>query len=237
MSQRRGGAKQQQHKLVLTYHIQPQLGAQLVPQLLKRHSTEEVWSSAGHKMVLTYNIPPQLKLGLCQTWRTADTTVLAARLQNVQTVSKVGCTLTYDIQPQLGAQLIPERVVGVVAAPHRVEVQLLHQPDVLRMMHFRMTLGYDLQAAAARHRVEVQLLHQPDVLHQWQFADTAKVSKLLQLMHRNALQYSCFISRMSCGLRCGWADNARQVRNVRGARARHAVESSCFIHQIPQKQT
>lgn len=155
-------------------------------------------------MVLTYNTQPQLELGLCQTWRTADTTVLAARLQNVQTVSKVGCTLTYDIQPQLGAQLIPERVVGVVAAPHRVEVQLLHQPDVL---------------------------------HQWQFADTAKVSKLLQLMHRNALQYSCFISRMSCGLRCGWADNARQVRNVRGARARHAVESSCFIHQIPQKQT
>ena len=38
--------------------------------------------------------------------------------------------LVYDIKPVLVGQLIPIRVVGVVAGPDRIDVELLHQADV-----------------------------------------------------------------------------------------------------------
>lgn len=49
--------------------------------------------------------------------------------------------LTYHVQPQFGAQLVPEGVVGVMAAPHRIKVELLHQPDVLRASCAGMRAG------------------------------------------------------------------------------------------------
>ena len=41
-------------------------------------------------------------------------------------------SLTHDVEAVLAAQLVPERVVGVVAAAHCVEVEALHQADVLQ---------------------------------------------------------------------------------------------------------
>jgi len=41
-------------------------------------------------------------------------------------------TLTHNVEAQLVAQLVPQRVVGVVGAAHGVEVEALHQADVLQ---------------------------------------------------------------------------------------------------------
>jgi hypothetical protein len=46
--------------------------------------------------------------------------------------SSTATTRTHNVEPQLVAQLVPQRVVGVVAAPHGIEVELLHQANVLQ---------------------------------------------------------------------------------------------------------
>jgi hypothetical protein len=54
-----------------------------------------------------------------------------------------------------------------MSAPHRIEVELLHQPDVLqgrRVIWESRQVSKETAVMSAPHRVEFQLFYKPDVL-------------------------------------------------------------------------
>ncbi len=95
---------------------------------------------------LGVSLAPSVRLQFAgsQTWLT--------RLHNVEgrhvAHETLPCALTYNVQAQFVAQLIPQCVVWVVAAAHRIKVEALHKADVLQKVNkSRASRGVDMHNA------------------------------------------------------------------------------------------